>query len=80
MIYVLLPFLTHFRHPLFPLLSLLLEKCEIATNSLDNLQLKHFNEEAKHFIFQKLRGLKEVISADPEVNELVVFSNINKNM
>ena len=39
-----------YRHPLFPLLRVLFEKCELATNSIENVSTINFQEEIKNIL------------------------------
>ena len=54
-------------------MSLLLEKCEIATHSIDNVQQGGFNDDAQIFVQQQLSQDKNMLAADQEVNDLVGF-------
>ena len=58
-------------HPLFPLLALLLEKCELATNTFDCLELDASLPTDFGVFLQGLRPDQPVMSDDTEVNELV---------
>jgi hypothetical protein len=56
---------------LFPLLVLLLEKCEIATKSADSQPSANLNEELKVFLQRMQREKPTLFSGDKETNELV---------
>jgi hypothetical protein len=62
-----------FRHPLFPLLSILFEKCEMATKSIELNATFNFNVEAQNFIEKKIKDKNEIACEDNEVNELVSY-------
>ena len=62
-----------YRHPLFPLLRVLFEKCEIATNSIENVNAMNFQEEIKHSITQMAKENKPFFTDDVEVDTLVSF-------
>ena len=64
-----------YRHPLFPILSLLLEKCEIATHSIDVLPPINLTWEARKLILPKLlEGTKLLeLPDDTELNDLVMM-------
>ena len=61
----------HSRHPLFPLLSILFEKCELATKSVESSSTYDFTEDIKYFVEHKLKDKTEIACEDNEVNELV---------
>ena len=62
---------SHSRHPLFPLLSILFEKCELATKSVESSSTYDFTEDIKYFVEHKLKDKTEIACEDNEVNELV---------
>ena len=62
---------SHSRHPLFPLLSILFEKCELATKSVESSSTYDFTEDIKYFVEHKLKDKTEIVCEDNEVNELV---------
>ena len=68
-----LTFYVYYRHPLFPLLSTLFEKCELATKSIESSTTYNFNADAQSFIEQKVKDEKEIACEDNEVNELVSY-------
>ena len=59
------------RHPLFPLLALLFEKCEMATQSVDCPSSDSFSSDVKVFVHQHEREKKPFLSDNAEANELV---------
>ncbi|RWS12004.1 Homeobox protein PKNOX2-like protein [Dinothrombium tinctorium] len=65
-----------YKHPLFPLLALLLEKCEYATGTLnmndDNVAPSSFNAEMQAFVQHQQRDGKPFLSEDPEVDSLMI--------
>lgn len=60
-----------FRHPLFPLLALLFEKCELATQSADSVSSDSFNLDIQAFVQHQERDHKPFLMNDPEVDGLV---------
>jgi len=56
---------------LFPLLSILFEKCELATKSVESSSTYDFTEDIKYFVEHKLKDKTEIACEDNEVNELV---------
>ena len=62
-----------FRHPLFPLLALLLEKCEEATRGEVDTRvvLSSLENDVKAFIQQEKEGNKPLMTNDVEVDGLV---------
>ena len=58
-------------------MALLLEKCEIATNSIDELKPSDFNDDAKYFVQQKFNKEDNFLEADQEVNDLVRYIIVN---
>lgn len=63
--------LTVYRHPLFPLLALLFEKCELATQSADSVSSDSFNLDIQAFVQHQERDRKPFLMNDPEVDGLV---------
>lgn len=59
------------RHPLFPLLALLFEKCELATQSADSVSSDSFNLDIQAFVQHQERDRKPFLMNDPEVDGLV---------
>ena len=66
-------FVLSLRHPMYPLLVLLLEKCEIATKSADSQPSANLNEELKAFLQRLQREKPSLFSEDKETNELVTY-------
>ena len=56
---------------MFPLLSILFEKCELATKSVESSSTYDFTEDIKHFVEHKLKDKTKIACEDNEVNELV---------
>ena len=56
---------------MFPLLSILFEKCELATKSVESSSTYDFTEDIKYFVEHKLKDKTEIACEDNEVNELV---------
>ena len=52
-------------------MSLLLEKCEMATQSIDNPPSNSFNADIQLFVQEQLRQDKKLLVDDQEVNDLV---------
>ena len=64
------------RHPLFPLLSFLMEKCEIATLCIDYVaSTEDINQEVQQVARECLNSHKEKFPLDMEVNDLVLDMN-----
>lgn len=65
-----------YRHPLFPLLRIMFEKCEIATNSIDSVHAITFDNEIKSFITQMAKENKPFFTDDAEVDGLVSITTL----
>ena len=63
--------LSIYRHPLFPLLAMLFEKCEVATNSVDIVNSQAFDQDIKATIVQQAKEGKPFFTEDAEVDGLV---------
>lgn len=61
-----------YRHPLFPLLRILFEKTELATNSIESTNSTKFDQEIKTFITRMARENKPFFTEDAEVDGLVI--------
>ncbi|XP_054153107.1 homeobox protein PKNOX1-like [Oppia nitens] len=63
-----------YKHPLFPLLALLLEKCESATSTLNTSSISgpSFNAEIMAFVEHQQRDGKPFLSDNPEVDSLMI--------
>lgn len=59
------------RHPLFPLLALLFEKCEQATQGSECITSASFDVDIENFVHQQERENKPFFSEDPELDNLV---------
>lgn len=59
------------RHPLFPLLALLFEKCELATQSNECPTTESFNLDIQAFVQHQDREGKPFFTDNHEVNDLV---------
>lgn len=68
------PILYSFRHPLFPLLALLFERCELATQSSDTQSSEAFNLDIQAFVQHQERDRKPFLANEPEIDGLVSFS------
>lgn len=59
------------RHPLFPLLALLFEKCEQATQGSECITSASFDVDIENFVHQQEQDHKPFFSEDPELDNLV---------
>lgn len=74
-------FLWACRHPLFPLLTLLFEKCEQSTQSSDCVTSASFDIDIQNFVRNQEKDAKAFFSEDTELDNLVripVVKYINK--
>ena len=62
------------RHPLFPLLALLFEKCELATQSPECPSSESFNVDIQTFVQHQQRDKKPFFTDNKEVDDLMVSS------
>ena len=62
---------TFCRHPLFPLLALLFEKCELATQSAECPSSEGFNVDIQAFVQHQQQDKRPLLSDSEEANELV---------
>lgn len=69
---------TSFRHPLFPLLALLFERCEQATQSAETPNSESFNLDIQAFVQHQERDRKPFLINDSEVDGLVRQFSLNK--
>lgn len=60
-----------FRHPLFPLLALLFERCEQATQSAAISTSESFNMDIQAFVQHQERDRKPFLINDTEIDGLV---------
>ncbi|KAK2099706.1 hypothetical protein P7K49_021054 [Saguinus oedipus] len=58
-------------HPLFPLLTLLFEKCEQATQGSECITSASFDVDIENFVHQQEQEHKPFFSDDPELDNLV---------
>lgn len=65
-----------FRHPLFPLLALLFERCEQATQSATISNSDNFNMDIQAFVQHQERDRKPFLINDTEIDGLVCIQNI----
>ncbi|KAL3202004.1 hypothetical protein MRX96_012266 [Rhipicephalus microplus] len=61
-----------YKHPLFPLLALLFEKCERATQSAEAPCSESFSSDIQAFVQHQEQDRKPFFSDDPEVDGLMV--------
>ena len=63
--------ITSYRHPLFPLLALLFEKCELATQSAECPSSDSFNVDIQAFVQHQQQEKRPLLAESEEANELV---------
>ena len=56
------------RHPLYPLLALLFEKCELATQSPDSANTDSFNVDVQTFVQVTSRAVINIYHFDQHLN------------
>ncbi|XP_046383933.1 homeobox protein PKNOX2-like [Ischnura elegans] len=61
-----------YKHPLFPLLALLFERCEQATQSAECPNSENFNMDIQAFVQHQERDRKPFLVNDPEVDGLMI--------
>ncbi|KAM3862442.1 homeobox protein PKNOX1-like [Diretmus argenteus] len=61
-----------YRHPLFPLLALLFEKCEQSTQSSDCISSASFDVDIENFVRSQEKEGKAFFSEDPDLDNLMV--------
>ncbi|XP_036419299.1 homeobox protein PKNOX1 [Colossoma macropomum] len=61
-----------YRHPLFPLLALLFEKCEQSTQSSECVTSASFDVDIQNFVRSQEKESKAFFSEDPELDNLMV--------
>ena len=59
------------RHPLFPVLALAFEKCEMATQSIQSPSSEILSQDIRSFVQKQIDAKKQIVSENAEVNELV---------
>uniref|UniRef100_A0AAQ4RBK4 Pbx/knotted 1 homeobox 2 n=1 Tax=Gasterosteus aculeatus aculeatus TaxID=481459 RepID=A0AAQ4RBK4_GASAC len=68
-----------YRHPLFPLLALLFEKCEQATQGSECITSASFDVDIENFVHQQEREHKPFFSEDPELDNLVLEITLDRD-
>ncbi|XP_064832154.1 homeobox protein PKNOX1-like isoform X4 [Oncorhynchus masou masou] len=61
-----------YRHPLFPLLALLFEKCEQSTQGSDCITSASFDVDIENFVCSQEKEGKAFFSEDPDLDNLMV--------
>jgi len=61
-----------YKHPLFPLLALLFEKCELATQSAECPSSEGFNHDIQAFVQHQQQDKRPLLSDCEEANELMI--------
>lgn len=61
-----------YKHPLFPLLALLFEKCELATQSAECPSSEGFNVDIQAFVQHQQQDKRPLLSDSEEANELMI--------
>ncbi|XP_064463459.1 homeobox protein PKNOX2-like [Ornithodoros turicata] len=61
-----------YKHPLFPLLALLFEKCERATQTAEAPSSESFSSDIQAFVQHQERDRRPFFSDDPDVDSLMV--------
>ncbi|KAL3270726.1 hypothetical protein HHI36_021252 [Cryptolaemus montrouzieri] len=61
-----------YKHPLFPLLALLFERCELATQSSDSQSSEAFNLDIQAFVQHQERDRKPFLANEPEIDGLMI--------
>ncbi|GJQ85926.1 hypothetical protein Trydic_g21776 [Trypoxylus dichotomus] len=61
-----------YKHPLFPLLALLFERCELATQSSDPQSSDAFNMDIQAFVQHQERDRKPFLANEPEIDGLMI--------
>jgi hypothetical protein len=62
---------TIYQHPLFPLLLMLFEKCELATQTTECPSARSIDMDIRTFISQMQHQGKALLAEEPEVDSLV---------
>ncbi|XP_036302602.1 homeobox protein PKNOX1 isoform X6 [Pipistrellus kuhlii] len=65
-----------YRHPLFPLLALLFEKCEQSTQGSEGTTSASFDVDIEHFVRKQEKEGKPFFCEDPETDNLQIQSAI----
>lgn len=61
-----------YKHPLFPLLALLFEKCELATQSAECPSSDSFNVDIQAFVQHQQQEKRPLLAESEETNELMI--------
>ncbi|XP_076255882.1 homeobox protein PKNOX2-like isoform X2 [Rhynchophorus ferrugineus] len=61
-----------YKHPLFPLLALLFERCELATQSPEPQSSDAFNLDIQAFVQHQERDRKPFLANEPEIDGLMI--------
>jgi len=61
-----------YKHPLFPLLALLFEKCELATQSAECPSSDSFNVDIQAFVQHQQQEKRPLLAESEEANELMI--------
>ncbi|XP_066262113.1 homeobox protein PKNOX2-like [Euwallacea similis] len=61
-----------YKHPLFPLLALLFERCELATQSSEPQSSDAFNMDIQAFVQHQERDRKPFLANEPEIDGLMI--------
>lgn len=69
-----MPKFLSFRHPLFPLLALLLERCEQATAGAEPPAADAFGADLQAFVQHQRRDRRPFLVDDPEIDGLMIKS------
>lgn len=64
------------RHPLFPLLALLFEKCEQSTQGSEGTTSASFDVDIENFVRKQEKEGKPFFCEDPETDNLVSISHL----
>lgn len=67
---------SNFRHPLFPLLALVFERCEQATQCAEIPNSEGFNMDIQAFVQHQEKDKRPFLTNDAEVDGLVILQNI----
>lgn len=68
------------RHPLFPLLALLFEKCEQSTQGSEGTTSASFDVDIENFVRKQEKEGKPFFCEDPETDNLVSKSILGKKV
>ena len=68
-----------YRHPLFPLMALLFEKCEQASQTADCPSSDSFDVDIQAFVHHQEQDGKPFFSEDPELDSLVGTTGVTSD-